>query len=567
MSIFSKLFRLFITVVLMPLIPMALLLAYYQNRQKTSALENHYNVAEIVSSELNQYVINLTDRLAFADVLPLQQSRPVLENKLQQALENDPSLTFLAVLSADGTEKGRAEQKVENQTDLAAVKVPASTENFSATHLQAWLSRPEEGSLSLEFVYPLEREHFLYGRQNVADVLDRLNQMRIGRTGQIYLVAADGAIYRTPYQLTPNISASKLAAKLNGKTQIINSLPSTEGTLVGAVSSEPRLGVYVVALQPKEEALRSLYLSNIVIFLFVISIAMLSYFGALAFSRSLGEPIARLMKGAQEVSRGNLDYQVEEETNWSEFQELIASFNKMIADLKDYQALQLKTQISEMKEQVFRAVAHDLRAPLIGLQGYIYLLSSGKVSAQEQEEYLQRMTEAAQNLSSLLEDVLAVSRVETGMALPQREWVEVAPLVQNVLHTQQPAADAKGLTVTADISAGLKAWADPKLLSRILTNLVSNAVKYTPKGFVQIKAWNTEAETLFSVTDSGIGLTPEQCERLFEKFHQVDGKKEGYGLGLFISRQLARAHGGDLSVVSVPKQGSTFTLRLPKEEK
>lgn len=567
MSIFSKLFRLFITVVLMPLIPMALLLAYYQNRQKTSVLENHYNVAEIVSSELNQYVINLTDRLAFADTLPLEQSKQNLEQKLRQILENDPGLTFLAVLSADGTEKGRAEQKMENQTAPAAVKVPPSTENFSATHLQAWLSKPEGGPLNLEFVYPLERGYFLYGHQNVEDILDRLDQMRIGRTGQIYLAATDGTIYRTPYQLMPNISASKLAAKLNGKTQIINSLPSANGTLVGAISSEPRLGVYVIALQPKEEALRSLYLSSIVIFLFIISIAMLSYFGALAFSRSLGEPIARLVKGAQEVSRGNLDYQVEEEANWSEFQELIASFNKMIADLKDYQALQLKTQISEMKEQVFRAVAHDLRAPLLGLQGYIYLLSSGKVSAQEQQEYLQRMTETAQNLSSLLEDVLAVSRVETGMALPQRQWLEVAPLVQHVLHTQQPAADSKGLTMTADIPSGLKAWADPKLLSRILTNLVSNAVKYTTKGFVQIKACDMKEEVQFLVVDSGIGLTPEQCEHLFEKFHQVDGEREGYGLGLFISRQLARAHGGDLSVVSTPGKGSTFTLRLPKEEK
>ncbi len=565
MSIFSKLFKLFVTVVLLPLLPMALLLAYYQNRQKNSLLENHYNLAEVVSSELPRYAQELKDRLEFipqvsAAVAQEKSLRPLL----QDILKDYPDLRVLAVLNADGAEVARAVQGADTAPVVTAKGLPAAMPDIRS---RARLSFADGAVPSLEFVCPLTAGYTLYGRENLPELAERLAQMRIGQTGQVYLATPDGKLQAGPYQWNPGITQVALAARLNGKSRLIKSLPSQGGTLVGAVSSEPRLGTYITVLQPKEEALRSLYLSNTVILLFLLAIAILAYFGAQTFARSLGEPIAQLIQGAQAVSRGQLDHRIPENAGWGEFRELIVSFNKMTADLKDYQALQLKSQVSEMKEQIYRAVAHDLRAPLMGLQGYIYILSSGQVSEEERQDYLARMAEAAQSLSSLLEDVLAVSRVEAGVALPQREQVEVEPLLQSVLHTQQPAAQAKQLTLSCEVPAGLTAWADPKLLRRIMTNLVSNAVKFTEKGFVKITGEEREMEICLCVQDSGVGMTSEQTEHIFEKFHQVDGHGEGYGLGLFISRQLARAHGGELSVQSVPGRGSTFTLHLPKEGK
>ena len=566
MSIFSKLFKLFVTVVLMPLIPMALLLAYYQNRQKASILEAHYNLAEVVSSELPYYMESLKSELHFANeinaVLPSAEN---IEPILQQAAKNYSDLRLLAVISPDGKEIARALQGAD--TNPAMTGEDLLRNEAGADRLLARLTDADGEIPSLEFVYPLKDNFVLYGREAMTDLAERMAQMRIGYTGQVYLAFPSGQLYTDPLRWEPGIEPGRLAKLFKGKSFLITSLPSKEGTLVGAFSSEPRLGVYVVVLQPKEEAMRSLYLSNTVIFLFVLSIAMLAYFGARAFAGSLGEPIARLIKGSREVSHGNLDYQIKEDVSWGEFKDLINSFNKMTADLKDYQTLQLKTQVSEMKEQVFRAVAHDLRAPLMGLQGYIYILSSGQVSETERRDYLTRMAEAAQNLSSLLEDVLAVSRVEAGMELPRREQVDVKELVQSVLRTQEPAALEKKLEISEEIPAGLQVWADPKLLRRIVSNLVSNAIKYTEKGFVRVSTLQNEQGVQLSVQDSGIGLTQEQCMHIFEKFHQADGRAEGYGLGLFISRQLALAHGGDLTVVSAPEKGSTFTLHLPREEK
>ena len=564
MSISSKLFRLFVTVVLLPLIPMTLLLAYYQNRQKASLLESHYNLAEVVSSELPRYADALNDRLSFAKELTVSRNPKSLTTLLEVVLQQHPQLRLLTVLNTQGKEIASAVQPDISPIISAEGLLPTDKMD---KRLRARLTHTDGSIPSLEFMYPLADGYYLYGREGLVDLTDRLAQMRIGQTGQVYLATPSGLLQPGPYQWDPGLKEEQLFKYLGAKSRLIKSLPSKDGTLVGAVSSEPRLGVYVVVLQPREEALRSLYLSNTVILLFLLAIAMLAYFGAQAFARNLGKPIALLMQGAQEVSRGNLNHRVSEDMDWGEFRKLIASFNKMTADLKDYQQLQIKNQVSEMKEQVYRAVAHDLRAPLMGLQGYIYILSSGQVTEEERKDYLVRMTEAAQNLSSMLEDVLAVSRVEAGMSLPQLEKTAVAPLIESVFRLQQPIAQEKKLELSCEIPPNLTVYADPKLFRRIMMNLVSNAVKFTDKGFVKITGGEDDQQVWISVQDSGRGMTPQQATHIFEKFQQVDATAEGYGLGLFISRQLALAHKGNLTVESKVGEGSTFTVHLPKEEK
>ncbi len=567
MSIFSKLFKLFATVVLMPLIPMALLLAYYQNRQTRTVLEIHYNLAEIVSSDIVHYAEDTRRR--FAATLPdggLEQ--PVSAAALERMLASLPEAELLAVLDPAGQETARATRLPQaQQPEKITLSLAEMQEALQpgkrgyAGALQEWDYAP-----LIAVLYPLAQGTFLYAWVHPADLLERLQQMRVGQTGQVYLASEQGELFSGPNQWRPGVAAEELKKRFSSGSRLIKSLPSAEGTLTGAFAWSEPLGVYVAVLQLKEEALRSLYFTDLILILFLLAITTLSYFGALAFSRSLGEPIAQLLQGARAVSRGDLNYHLNEEIGWGEFKQLLQAFNKMTADLKDYQALQLKSQVSEMKEQIFRSVAHDLRAPLLGLQGYIYILSSGQLSQAEREETLRRMQEAAQNLSSLLEDVLAVSRVEAGMTLPRLQWVELEPLVQSVLHTLAPAAQEKGLALSAEGDGGA-VWADPKLLRRILTNLLSNAIKFTSRGFVKIQTRQRADQTEISVTDSGPGLTEEQCGEVFEKYRQVDEGAEGYGLGLFISRQLARAHGGDLVARSTPGQGSTFVLTLPKEGK
>ena len=569
MSLFSKLFKLFLAVVLMPLIPMVLLLAYYQVHLKNNILETHANLAQIVSSSMNQHIEDLTWRLSFAqNITSALTAHKNPTRQLQEALEANPDFLILSVLDSSGKELYRA-----GDTQILKQLPPI---NLSGDDSLPELAK--EGRLSVssfdvmdgrpisEFIYPLSNGDFLYGIMSFFGLLSRIQEQRIGQTGRIYIVDQNGSVYANDYQYKPVFDAEALQNAFSSKSRLIKKLNTPQETYVGAFAPTPILGAYATVLQLKSEAYRSIYYTNIIIALFLLSIATLAYFGALTFAERLGEPIGALSQAAKEVSAGNFDEKIDEEIGWGEFKHLIASFNKMTADLKDYQVLQLQAQVSEMKEQVFRAVAHDLRAPLLGLQGYLYILQSGKVSKDEEKQYLELMSQAAKNLSSLLEDVLDVSRVQAGMMMPKKESVALPEIVKNVTDTLTPAAQEKGLALTADIAVD-RLPADPKLLQRVIMNLVSNAIKFTDKGFVRVRAWQDEKGYYLSVADSGIGISEHDLKGLFQKYHQVHTDRQGYGLGLFISRQIMQAHGGTLDVTSKPGEGSVFTLSIPKEQK
>lgn len=569
MSIFSKLFKLFLAVVLMPLVPMLLLLAYYQVHLKDNILETHANLAQIVSSSLNQHIEDLSWRLAFAQHLTdvLQEGKNP-QAVLQEALNANPDFLMLAVLDKNGKERYRAgDKQVLNQVPMLDLKDDPSLpdlsreKRLSVSSFDVMAGRPIS-----EFIYPLPNGDFLYGIMSFFGFLSRVQEQRIGVTGRIYIVDQNGSVYANDYQYKPAFDAETLQNAFASQDQLIKKLKTPQETYVGAFAPSPILGAYVAVLQLKSEAYRSIYYTNIILALFLLSIATLAYFGALTFAERLGEPIEALSHAAQEVSRGNFDEKIDEEIGWGEFKQLIASFNKMTADLKDYQVLQLQAQVSEMKEQVFRSVAHDLRAPLLGLQGYLYILQSGKASPQEQKEYLEQMSQAARNLSSLLEDVLDVSRVQAGMMSPKKQSVDVPALLKNVTDTLAPSAKEKKLALSFETSVN-HLPADPKLLQRVVMNLVSNAVKFTETGFVLVRARQDEKAYYIVVEDSGIGISETEMKGLFQKYHQVRPDRPGYGLGLFISRQIVQAHGGTLDVTSQPGQGSAFTVRLPKETK
>lgn len=569
MSLFSKLFKLFLAVVLMPLIPMVLLLAYYQVHLKNNILETHANLAQIVSSSMNQHIEDLTWRLSFAqNITSTLTAHKNPTRQLQEALGANPDFLILAVLDSSGKELYRAgdtqilkQLPPINLSGDASLPELAKDRRLSVSSFDVMDGRPIS-----EFIYPLSNGDFLYGIMSFFGILSRIQEQRIGQTGRIYIVDQNGSVYANDYQYKPAFDAEALQNAFSSKSRLIKKLNTPQETYVGAFAPTPILGAYATVLQLKSEAYRSIYYTNIIIALFLLSIATLAYFGALTFAERLGEPIGALSQAAKEVSAGNFDEKIDEDLGWGEFKHLIASFNKMTADLKDYQVLQLQAQVSEMKEQVFRAVAHDLRAPLLGLQGYLYILQSGKVSKDEEKQYLELMSQAAKNLSSLLEDVLDVSRVQAGMMMPKKESVALPEIVKNVTDTLAPAAQEKGLTLTADIAVD-RLPADPKLLQRVIMNLVSNAIKFTDKGFVRVRAWQDEKGYYLSVADSGIGISEHDLKGLFQKYHQVHTDRQGYGLGLFISRQIMQAHGGTLDVTSKPGEGSVFTLSIPKEQK
>jgi signal transduction histidine kinase len=185
----------------------------------------------------------------------------------------------------------------------------------------------------------------------------------------------------------------------------------------------------------------------------------------------------------------------------------------------------------------------------------------------EQAQQLNRIRDSARHLTGVVSDVLALTRSEAGREKPAIVPVDLPRLLDEVRGMLEPLARAKGLVFVCECAAPTSLESDPHRLRQILINLGGNAIKFTSQGGVRIVSRPAGASVFVDVSDTGIGIAPEHLEAVFDEFWQAQGaltrSHGGVGLGLSVSRRLARALGGDISVTSEAGKGSTFTLTLP----
>lgn len=224
------------------------------------------------------------------------------------------------------------------------------------------------------------------------------------------------------------------------------------------------------------------------------------------------------------------------------------------------------------KTEFLAVMSHELRTPLNAIAGYTDLLAfgiRGPVTA-EQREDLERIQRAQQHLLGLINQVLSYARIETGAMGYDLKSVPVAPTIRVIAQFMMPQVEAKQIElVFGPCDSELAVHADPERLRQILLNLFGNACKFTDRGGrIAVECVEHEDAVDVCVRDTGIGIPADQVEFIFEPFAQVDPRltrsEGGVGLGLAISRDLARAMGGDLTVTSNLGEGSTFMLRLPR---
>ena len=224
------------------------------------------------------------------------------------------------------------------------------------------------------------------------------------------------------------------------------------------------------------------------------------------------------------------------------------------------------------KSQFLANMSHELRTPLSAVIGYSEMLEEEIEEAGDEALLgdVRKIQSNARHLLSLINDVLDLSKIEADRMTSFAETFAVEELVRGVASTVEPLVQQKGNTIVLELAPDLgEMRTDQVKLRQCLFNLVSNAAKFTEKGRITLRAARSGDDLVFSVADSGIGMTPEQLARLFERFSQADVSTTrrfgGTGLGLAITRAFCRLLGGDVEVASTYGEGSTFTIRLPAE--
>jgi PAS domain S-box-containing protein len=225
---------------------------------------------------------------------------------------------------------------------------------------------------------------------------------------------------------------------------------------------------------------------------------------------------------------------------------------------------------NRLKDEFLATLSHELRTPLNAILGYSRLLQSGMMTADKHTHAIQTVERNATSLTRIVEDILDVSRIISGKIRLSIQPVDFPNVVSNAVETVMPAAAARQVRVQTILDPrATPISGDPDRLQQIIWNLVSNAVKFTPKhGVVQIRLERVNSHVEIVVADTGIGMAPDFLPHVFERFRQADSattrEHSGLGLGLAIVRHLVELHGGTIHAASGGRdQGSTFTVRLP----
>jgi signal transduction histidine kinase len=296
-----------------------------------------------------------------------------------------------------------------------------------------------------------------------------------------------------------------------------------------------------------------------------VSIALALLLGYV-LSGSIVGPVRRMGTRLEAIASGDFSSHVEV-SNRDELGALAANLNRMNDELgRLYDELETA---SRHKSEFLATMSHELRTPLNAIIGFSQVLKEqmyGELN-EKQADYVDDVLSSGQHLLNLINDILDLAKVEAGRMELQPSTFELRELLENAASMVRERATRQGigLTVATDRSVGLMEG-DERKVKQILFNLLTNAVKFTPGGGkVTLAASAAGDQVVISVRDTGIGISAEDQERIFEEFYQVGASRtqEGTGLGLALTRRLVELHHGELSVESEPGVGSTFTVTMP----
>ncbi len=230
-------------------------------------------------------------------------------------------------------------------------------------------------------------------------------------------------------------------------------------------------------------------------------------------------------------------------------------------------------ELNKQKDKFFSIIAHDLRSPFTGLLGFSDILTEDYeiLSDEEKKFYINTIHISLKNLLELMDNLLKWSCLNLNRIVYKPEEIKLSSIIKSVFRTQKIAANSKNISLVNNCPPDKTVFGDPELIETIIRNLVSNAIKFSQNGGkVAVSAFNTKGFMKISVEDNGVGITPEIAETLFQNDKlfttKGTGNEKGTGLGLTISKEFVKKHGGDISVKSEIGKGTTISFTIPSQK-
>jgi signal transduction histidine kinase len=325
----------------------------------------------------------------------------------------------------------------------------------------------------------------------------------------------------------------------------ITSLSMSDGSIL-------QMGQGIVEREDLLSRIRKVY------FIAIIPIILFAYLGGIFVADRALNPIRQLINTLNSiVASGKIDKRVPADQTDKVHGELISLFNTMMD--------KIESLINGMRK-VLDNVAHDLRTPMTRLRGTAEMALQSEQNADVLRDALSDCVEESERILIMLNTLMDVSEAETGAMRLNQEEVNVAPLIKDVVELYGYVAEEKGVSVYTGFPQELYLTADRNWIRQVLANLVDNAIKYTPAGGrIDIEACRRDGEIAITVKDTGVGIPPEELDKIWDRLYRGDTSRSqrGLGLGLSLVKAIVGAHRGYVEVSSEPGAGSVFRVYLP----
>ena len=239
----------------------------------------------------------------------------------------------------------------------------------------------------------------------------------------------------------------------------------------------------------------------------------------------------------------------------------------LLSTYRQHVRMRALARLEAFRREFIADVSHDIKTPLTGILGAADLLANDP-PAPVRQKLIALVKKESVRLNDLAQNVLSLARLERDGFTPVRMDVNLVDIVNETVDHLRAQADTANVALVASVSSGVTAFCDAQLISRALTNLIENAIRYSGSRDVVVSARNVDGAAELTVEDHGVGIAPEHAARVFERFYRIDSARTaetgGAGLGLAIVRRIARLHGGDVSLKPARPSGCCFTIRIPR---